>query len=126
MRPEAVPELMWRCASEYMAHSAGLHFPPERRPELERGLANAAADLGFPDIHSCIEWLLGAPAGEPRLATLVSHLTIGDTYFFRERATYDALAQHVLPELIRRGTRSLRLWSAACSTGEEPYSLAIL
>jgi chemotaxis protein methyltransferase CheR len=126
MRPDAIPELMWRCASEYIAHSAGLHFPPERRAELQRGLTSAAAELGFPDTHSCIEWLLEAPACEPRLHTLVSHLTIGDTYFFRERNTFDALAQHVLPELIRRGKRSLRLWSAACSTGEELYSLAIL
>ncbi len=126
MQPDAIPELMWQCASEYIAHSAGLYFPSERRQELERGLTSAAADLGFPDTHSCIEWLLEAPAGDPRLHTLVSHLTIGDTYFFRERGTFDALAQHVLPELIRRGKRSLRLWSAACSTGEEPYSLAIL
>jgi chemotaxis protein methyltransferase CheR len=58
-----------------------------------------------------------------------SHLTIGETYFFRERKTFDALAQRILPELIRRRRgreQRLRLWSAACSTGEEPYSLAIL
>ncbi len=61
--------------------------------------------------------------------TLASHLTIGETYFFRERKTLDVLATKVLPELIdrRRGRdQRLRLWSAACATGEEPYSLAML
>jgi chemotaxis protein methyltransferase CheR len=55
---------------------------------------------------------------------------VGETYFFRDRACFDALRQHVLPALIaaRRaeGTLRLRLWSAGCATGEEPYSLAIL
>src|SRR5690348_3658097 len=111
MRSDAIPELVWHRVSEFIAHRAGLHFPPERLTELERGMSNAAAELGFPDTSSCIEWLLNEPASGPRLHTLVSHLTIGDTYFFRERSTFDALAHHVLPELIQRPKRSLRLWS---------------
>jgi chemotaxis protein methyltransferase CheR len=60
---------------------------------------------------------------------LASHLTIGETYFFRDSATFQALEEHILPELIRqrRGkNQQLRIWSAACATGEEPYSVAIL
>ncbi len=63
------------------------------------------------------------------LRKLARHLTIGETYFFRERPSFNALAAHVLPLLIhhkRGGDRRLRLWSAACSTGEEAYSLAML
>ncbi|MCM2256352.1 MAG: protein-glutamate O-methyltransferase CheR [Vicinamibacteria bacterium] len=57
-------------------------------------------------------------------------LTVGETYFFRDAASFDALRDDVLPELIERrrsqGSRRLRVWSAACATGEEAYSLAIL
>ena len=59
---------------------------------------------------------------------LVLLLTIGETYFFRDSGQFSLLRHRILPELIERNkeTRSLRIWSAGCSTGEEPYSLAIL
>jgi chemotaxis protein methyltransferase CheR len=59
---------------------------------------------------------------------LVLLLTIGETYFFRDSGQFSLLRHQILPELIERnkGTCSLRIWSAGCSTGEEPYSLAIL
>ena len=60
---------------------------------------------------------------------MASYLTIGETYFFRVEPDFNALENHILPELIhlRKDTgKYLRIWSAASSTGEEPYSLAIL
>ena len=129
MPADAVPNALWPRVSELIAEKIGLHFPPERRLDLERGLSDAAADFGFADGRTCADWLLTAPLTGAQLHTLASHLTIGETYFFRERSTLDALGERILPELIRRRRghgQHLRLWSAACSTGEEPYSLAIL
>src|SRR5882724_3105902 len=129
MQVDVVPDAVWRRVSEFIALNTGLHFPAERRVDLQRGLAAAAAEFGLADSASCADWLLSAPLTRPQLNLLASHLTIGETYFFRERKTFDALAEHVLPELFRRRRgreQRLRLWSAACSTGEEPYSLAIL
>jgi len=62
------------------------------------------------------------------LHALVEHLTVGETYFLRDPAQIAALRETILPDLIERrsGERRLRLWSAGCSTGEEPYTLAIL
>jgi chemotaxis protein methyltransferase CheR len=60
---------------------------------------------------------------------LATHLTIGETYFFREHQTLQALTDSILPDLIksrRGGDQRLRIWSAACCSGEEAYSLAIL
>jgi chemotaxis protein methyltransferase CheR len=129
MQIDVVPDALWRRVSEFIAQHTGLDFPGERRSDLQRGLAAAAAEFGLADAASCAEWLLSASLTRPQLHVVASHLTIGETYFFRERKAFDALAEHVLPELIRRRRgreRRLRLWSAACSTGEEPYSLAIL
>jgi chemotaxis protein methyltransferase CheR len=129
MQADVVSDALWRRVSEFIAQNTGLHFPTERLSDLQRGLAAAAAEFGFADAAGCADWLLSAPLTRPQLHTLVSHLTIGETYFFRERKSFDALAEHILPELFRRRrgrAQRLRLWSAACSTGEEPYSLAIL
>lgn len=66
----------------------------------------------------------------PLWQQLIRVATIGETYFFRDRSQIDALWDSVLPDLIteriRTGRRQLSLWSAGCSTGEEPYSLAIM
>ena len=115
--------------SKFVAEKMGLHFPPERWPDLQRGLAGAATEFGFENISACADGLLSAPLTTAQLQTLASHLTIGETYFFREKPTFELLAQRVLPALIRsrRGREQrLRLWSAGCCSGEEAYSLAIL
>jgi chemotaxis protein methyltransferase CheR len=129
MQTDVAPDALWRRVSEFIAQNTGLDFPGERRSDLQRGLAAAATEFGLADAASCADWLLSAPLARSQLHVLASHLTVGETYFFRERRTFDALAEHVLPELIRRRRgreQRLRLWSAACSTGEEAYSLAIL
>jgi chemotaxis protein methyltransferase CheR len=129
MQIDVLPDALWRRVSEFIAQHTGLDFPGERQSDLQRGLAAAATEFGLADAASCAEWLLSASLTRSQLHVVASHLTIGETYFFRERKAFDALAEHVLPELIRlrRGREQrLRLWSAACSTGEEAYSLAIL
>ncbi|HZL45844.1 MAG TPA: CheR family methyltransferase [Opitutaceae bacterium] len=124
-----VPEAQWSRLSEVIAETTGLHFPRERWDDLQRGLAGAAQEFGFEDAAACVGWLLSAPPTKAQLQVLASHLTIGETYFFRDKQTLEALAENILPELIRarRGhEQRLRIWSAACCSGEEPYSLAIL
>jgi chemotaxis protein methyltransferase CheR len=126
---DAIPDALLPRVSAAIAAHTGLHFPEERRNDLQRGLADAAAELGFEDARSCANWLLSGEPTKPQLDTLASHLTIGETYFFREPKAFAALATEILPALIqkRRGNEQrLRLWSTACSTGEEAYSLAIL
>ena len=114
---------------ELIAQRIGLQFPPNRWGDLQRGLAGAMGELGFADLAAGAEWLLSTPLTKTQVDVLASHLTIGETYFFREKKTFEILAEKVLPELVhsrRKGDRRLRIWSAACCTGEEPYSLAIL
>jgi chemotaxis protein methyltransferase CheR len=114
---------------ELVAATLGLHFPSERHADLRRGFLHAAREFGFDDAQACANWLLSQAAHPTRVQVLAKHLTVGETYFFRDRPVLDALVNEILPPLLhaRRGRdQHLRLWSAACCTGEEAYTLAIL
>ncbi len=126
---EALPAALLGELSEFLGARLGLEFPRERWQGLERALLSASRELDFGDVESCVRTLLSQPLARREIETLASHLTVGETYFFREPRAFEALERDILPELIarrRRDNRVLRLWSAGCCTGEEPYSLAIL
>src|ERR1700709_548575 len=93
-------ELDWAQLSGFIASAMGLHFPQERWPDLQRGMSAAAAEFGFEDISACTKWLLSSPLGKEQLQVLASHLTIGETYFFRDKKTFEIVASNVLPALI--------------------------
>ncbi len=82
---------------------------------------------GLPDCTAYLA-LLDGPGGREEWVELEAEITIGETFFFRYAEQFEALRDTILPDLIaaRRATRTLRIWSAGCSTGAEPYSLAIL
>jgi chemotaxis protein methyltransferase CheR len=73
--------------------------------------------------------LLQSPGQETELANLIDAISTNHTFFFRENAHFDFLRQTVVPEMQRRASKErwshFRVWSAACSSGEEPYSIAI-
>ncbi len=114
---------------DLLTAQTGLFFPPKRWPDLARGLAAAARDLGCDHAAHCAQQLLSSPLTREKIEILASHLTVGETYFFREKRSLAALENHILPELIRdrrQQGRQLRIWSAGCASGEEAYTIAIL
>jgi chemotaxis protein methyltransferase CheR len=125
---EKLSQSILRDLSGFLAEKMGLHFPEQRWQDLQKGLAAAAGELGCGGIRECAQRMLAEDLSKPQIEVLASRLTVGETYFFRDRKVFGALEELALPELIRRHSRErrLRLWSAGCATGEEPYSLAIL
>jgi chemotaxis protein methyltransferase CheR len=115
--------------SRFIAGTMGLHFREERLSELGQKIVSACGEFGFDDPEACMLWLMSTPLSREHLEILAGSLTIGETYFFRDPRSYRVLEEHVLPELKRarqKGDKRLRIWSAGCSSGEEPYSIAIL
>jgi chemotaxis protein methyltransferase CheR len=112
---------------ELVAERTGLNVKAERNAAVEHAVAAALERWSLPSVGALCE-RISAPGGAEVLDALVPALTINETHFFRSRYQMEALDRHVLPALIaRRGEASrLRLWSAACATGEEAYTLAIL
>jgi chemotaxis protein methyltransferase CheR len=112
-----------------LARSAGLVFDECRRDSLAYSLGERLSACGVGDVEAYLA-LLASPGSGEELQALLNEVTIQETHFFRNPPQFRALRQHVLPQLIRRaaasGTRRLRIWSAGCSTGEEPYSVAML
>jgi chemotaxis protein methyltransferase CheR len=115
--------------SNLISERMGIDFADRKLVELRRGIERAAIAFGHHDANACLRWLLTTPLTQEMIETLASYLTIGETYFFRDEKTLKVIEERVLPETIRgaSGTNKiLRIWSAGCSTGEEPYSIAIM
>jgi chemotaxis protein methyltransferase CheR len=114
--------------SEFIAAKTALHFPPARWDDLEHKMGSAAKEFGFAGTEEFIQWLLSSPITPGQMDILASHLTIHETYFWREPQVFEALVSQILPALVRsreNSGRRIRIWSAGCATGEEPYSIAI-
>src|SRR5580692_6599059 len=101
MKARVAEDIPWSQISNFIAERTGLHFPTERQGDLERGLVAAARDLGFADIATCAQSLLSDSLTKTQFQTLANHLTVGETYFFREQATFDVLKETILPRLLR-------------------------
>ena len=116
--------------SEFIYSELGIKMPPAKRTMLSARLQKRLRALEFNTFGQYCDYLFSKDGQEQEMVHLVNVVTTNKTDFFREPAHYDYLTQVVLPDLIRRHEvgfrRKLRLWSAGCSTGEEPYTLTMV
>lgn len=107
---------------------AGIDFPDEKKYLLESRVKPRLMAQEVPDFETYADRLEQGDTRE--LANLVNAVTINETAFFRHPSQHEALEDTIFPELVRLHQQGrsgpIRLWSAACSTGDEAYSLAIL
>ncbi|MES2847306.1 MAG: protein-glutamate O-methyltransferase [Pseudomonadota bacterium] len=103
----------------------GISLAPTKRPLVYSRLIRRLRALGLTGFPAYID-LLHSPNGEAEREQLITAVTTNVTAFFRERHHFDQLKSEVLPPLIARARSGgrVRIWSAACSSGEEPYSIA--
>lgn len=115
--------------SGLLTERTGLRFPPERWDELAGALMSAAREHGLRDAEDFAGRIVADPARARAIEDLAQRLTVNETYFFREPETFAAFEGKILGVLQAERTgkdgKRLKIWSAGCSTGEEPYSIAI-
>jgi chemotaxis protein methyltransferase CheR len=113
---------------EHLISTTGLAFYADRDERLTELIATRLTALGMQDCAVYTDFLAGQERGRAEMDVLIARLTIGETYFFRDEAQFDAIRNIILPDILKRNKHSkrLRIWSAGCATGAEPYSLAIL
>ena len=117
----ALPREIVAGLSRRLAERAGLELPAwvvASRAQQRIAALGVAADAYLE--------LVSSPRGAAELAELIETVRVGETRFFRQRAQVDALVAVVVPALAARGKRAVRVWSAGCASGEEPYTLAIV
>src|SRR5712691_4885924 len=105
---------------------SGLVLGADKHYLVESRLLPLARKTGLNELATLVQKLKGADA-EPLIAEVVEAMTTNETFFFRDRVPFDQFRETIMPALIekRASTRRIRIWCAAASTGQEPYTLAI-
>jgi chemotaxis protein methyltransferase CheR len=110
-----------------LEQQVGIALDDTKQYLLESRLLPLAIKNGYPDVYALIKHLTQSPIGATHWQAFEA-LTTNETSFFRDKHVFEALKKTILPELIeaRKKEKTLRIWSSACSAGQEAYSLAML
>ncbi len=124
-----ISDAEFRLFGELLRNHCGLHFDESSRFLLEKRVGRRIRELGLGGFTAYL-YALRSTGGDEEMATLVDLITTNETYFFRERGQLQALVGEIIPELLLQrapgSTRPVSIWSAGCSSGEEPYSVIAL
>jgi chemotaxis protein methyltransferase CheR len=108
---------------------AGIYLPPEKRTLLSNRLRRRVRALNLPDYDAYYEAMTDPARAAEEMPHFLSAITTNETYFFRNQPLWDTLRDVLIPEWTRTkpvGSRSVRIWSAASSSGEEAYTAALV
>jgi chemotaxis protein methyltransferase CheR len=122
----AISEADYEKFCEFFYRQTGISFGEKKQYFVDKRLIERIQKTGAENFSQYFSTLRRSDS-TAEFEKLVNLLTVNETYFFREDHQFDCMAQHILPEITarkRKGER-LRIWSMPCSTGEEPYSIAI-
>ncbi len=126
------PEELRNKFKNYISGRCGLYFKDHDLKNLENAVSQRVKTCGLGSASAYYTYLTSSVKKEIEFRELLNLLTVNHTYFFRNKPQLKALKEKILPEIIKAKKKnlndkaSLRIWSAGCSTGEEPYTLAIL
>lgn len=126
-RPVATPDPAFARLKELVIGRTGHFYYQEKDDALWERVRRRLQAARCPDCAAYLERLHDPALGPVEWAALEAEITIGETFFFRYAEQFAALRRTILPDIIERnrGRRRLRIWSAGCATGAEPYSVAI-
>jgi len=129
----AVADMTPQCEEalcRFILKHAGIIIQDHQLAKLRSQVTISCTELGYQDCEAYLAALESGGSSSPELESLIAGATVGESYFFRDSKQFDWLRQDFLPNLIQRrrdgGERTLRIWSAGSSQGQEIYSIAIL
>ncbi len=119
-----------RRVAEFVGKEVGIQLPASKHTLVESRLRKRLRKLGFEGFKEYLDWVLDSPEGLHERLHLIDAITTNKTDFFREPDHFRYLTEEALPEVEKgrrqNGRRELGIWSAGCSSGEEPYTLSIV
>lgn len=121
----AISETEFQALRDIIRERFGIYYDDSKQFLLQSRLQTRLLKCRLNDFGAYLNYLTTSLERENEWAELASVLSNNETYFFRERAQLDVLATEVLNEATKNGGR-LRIWSSACSTGEEPFTIAMM
>jgi len=123
-----LPDDVFRLLRDFVHDYCGIYFDDGSKFLVERRLSRRLAQHRLKSFEEYYHFLRYDRKREEELTMLVDNLTTNETYFFRESSQLKAFSDEILPELRQTlaDRKVLRIWSAGCSTGEEPYTIAML
>lgn len=111
-----------------LSQETGIYFSHDRKQHLQMALDERLSRGRYESYREYYHFIQSHPQRQEEVRHLIALITVGETFFFRNSPHFDALVNAVLPEIIERKKKShktIRVWSAGCSKGSEPYSIAI-
>lgn len=122
-KPE-ISESSFKKVSSFIHQNFGIKLPPEKKVMLEGRLLKRLSALGYTDYTSYVDFVF-SDAGMTEMVHMIDQITTNKTDFFRESGHFDFLFNELMPQYIEE-QKELDIWSAASSTGEEIYTIAIV
>ncbi len=124
-----MPDDMFNQLRNFIYSRTGIFFADNKKYLLESRVGRRLTALGLKSFREYFVTLMNG-TGAAEMPLLVNAITINETFFFRNEPQFDALERILVPELIEKkratGSNKIRIWSAASSTGEEPYTIALI
>lgn len=125
--PPELSDSQFQHLSEFIHTNVGIKMPAEKRLMVQSRLANRLKVLGMNNYDDYLKFTFSNTAqGSEEIALMINAITTNLTVFFRENSHFEYLSNVVLPELAQQNLKKVELWSAGCSSGQEPYTLSIV
>lgn len=122
-----LPDDVFRQMRDQIYKRTGMWFADSSKYLLQKRLSPRAREMNFDSFQKYFYFLQYDPRAEAEFDQIYDLVTTNETYFFREPAQLAAFSEEIVPEILERKTvKKIRIWSAGCSSGEEPYSIAML
>lgn len=122
-----LPDDVFRQLRDQIYKRTGMYFSDSSKYLLQKRLSPRARELNFESFQKYFYFLQYDPRADAEFDHIYDLVTTNETYFFREPAQLTAFIDEIIPDVLsKKSMKKIRIWSAGCSSGEEPYSIAML